>query len=583
MKLFRYQTNKICSKSYHPSFKSLKIIFLVLFLFLVCNTALAATLSFSPSTRTYTVGSSITVNILVSSSDKIMNAASGNISFPTNLLSVSSISKEGSIVNFWAQEPSFSNVTGSVNFEGVLLPPGFIGNSGKLLTVIFKTKSAGQADLNFISSSVLAADGNGTNILASSGSASFQIVLGEAQPTIITPVTPGVPGAPEIISTTHPDSTKWYTIADASFSWNVNKDTLGVSVLLDGKAKSSPIVLYDPPIVSKEVNDLEDGIWYFHAQLKNDKGWGAIAHYKIQIDTEKPISFDITEIKRADPTDPLVKFIFDAVDETSGIDHYEVKIDTDPVENWQPQDSQIYETTVKKGGVHSILVRAVDKAGNFLVDVAEFNVKALDAPIITDYPREVVNNEMFTVVGTTKYPNSQANLFLQNENGVLKNYSAKVDKTGNFSITSSNGLRNGLYTAWVEITDSRGAKSLPSEVVTIYVKQSTLISIGSWVVNILAVIIPLLALIFLLIFLLWYVWHRFIILKKKTKKGVTSVKTVLHKVFGLLNVAIKDHIKILEKTREKRELTADEEEIIKQLEKNLDNAENVIKEELEDL
>ena len=59
--------------------------------------ASAASLYFSPSSGSYTVGSTLSVNIYVASADQAINAASGVISFPSDKLEVVSLSKSGSI------------------------------------------------------------------------------------------------------------------------------------------------------------------------------------------------------------------------------------------------------------------------------------------------------------------------------------------------------------------------------------------------------------------------------------------------------------------------------------------------------
>ena len=66
-----------------------------------------------------------------------MNAASGVISFPADKLEVVSLSKTGSVFTLWVQEPSFSNSAGTINFEGIVLNPGFIGAAGKTPTIKF--------------------------------------------------------------------------------------------------------------------------------------------------------------------------------------------------------------------------------------------------------------------------------------------------------------------------------------------------------------------------------------------------------------------------------------------------------------
>jgi len=110
-------------------------------------TAQAASLYFSPSSGTHAVGTSFTVSVYVSSADQAMNAASGVISFPSDKLSVESLSKSGSVFSLWVQEPSFSNSAGTINFEGIVLNPGFTGASGKAINITFKTKAAGSTRL----------------------------------------------------------------------------------------------------------------------------------------------------------------------------------------------------------------------------------------------------------------------------------------------------------------------------------------------------------------------------------------------------------------------------------------------------
>ena len=160
MKSFKDLKSKMSSKNYFDM-KNIKIIslFISLLLFFgLVSISSAATLVFSPLSGTYSEGSYIKVSVMVSSSDKVMNAASGAISFPSNLLSVSSISEDGSIMNVWPQAPSYSNTDGTINFQGVVLPPWYTGSSGKLITITFKAKAMGTANLSFRSGSVRAVD-----------------------------------------------------------------------------------------------------------------------------------------------------------------------------------------------------------------------------------------------------------------------------------------------------------------------------------------------------------------------------------------------------------------------------------------
>jgi len=544
----------------------------------------AATLYFSPSSGTYTVGSTVSVSAYVSSVDQAINAASGVISFSKDKLEVVSLSKTGSVFSLWVQEPSFSNSAGTVNFEGILLNPGFTGTSGKLITVNFRIKAAGIAALNFSSGSVLANDGQGTNILTSLGNASFS--LGGAGPAApeaeIPPAVAGTPAAPQIFSPTHSDPNKWYALNDAKFTWSLSPDITGVRLLVGRIPNAVPTVTYIPPIDSRELSDLADGIWYFHVRLRNNAGWGGISHFRFQIDTEKPSKFEIQKIKREDKTNPRVKFVFDSRDETSGIDHYEVQIDDGGSQIWQDDGSGVFETPVLGPGKHTLIAKAFDKAGNSLANSAEFIIEALEPPIITDYPKELASDEILIVKGYT-YACAQAVIWLQRGKDEPKGQIVKCDNNGNFTFIAEEKLKDGIYRLWTESVDERGARSKPTDKATIVVEQPAILKIGTRAVTILTIVVPLVALIILLLALIWYGWHKFLSFRKKIRKETKEAEQALRRAIKLLKEDIKNQIKLLEKTKSKRQLTEEEGKIIKQLRKDLDDAEKFVGKEIKDI
>lgn len=488
--------------------------FTFVFLMIMPQVANAANLYFSPSSGSHAVGAVLSVSVYVSSADQAMNAASGIILFPQDKLEVSSLSKMGSIFGLWVQEPSFSNSGGTINFEGIVLNPGFTGPAGKILTINFRVKAAGQASLTFSSGSALANDGKGTNILTGLGNATFS--LGGAVSTTVPEAAPGkstAPGGPVLSSPTHPDPDKWYANDNPTLTWKLSPEITGVRLLVGRLPRAIPTISYAPPVSSKELSALEDGVWYFHARLRNSAGWGDTSHFRFQIDTEKPDRFDITEIVRSDLTDPKVKFTFDANDKTSGIDHYEVSIDNESPQIWQDDGSHIYETNALSSGRHILIAGAADKAGNTLANSAEFMVEKL----------------------------------------------------------------------LVQAVDDRSAQSKPSDTVTTAVGRPAFLKLGSWAISVLSVVVPLVALTFILLFIIWHGWHKFSLFRKKLKKEVHEAGSVLHRTFDLLKEDIREQVKMLEKTKTRRELTNEEEKVIRRLKKDLDDAEKFVREEIEDI
>lgn len=137
----------------------------------------AASLYFSPLSGTFSINENFTVRVLVNT-DAAVNAVSGLINFPTEYLEVISLNTAGSAIDFWVQDPSFSNrgVSGNVHFEGVILNPGYTGTQGRMLNIVFRAKKLGTTSISFNELSILANDGAGTNIASASGSASFSFI-----------------------------------------------------------------------------------------------------------------------------------------------------------------------------------------------------------------------------------------------------------------------------------------------------------------------------------------------------------------------------------------------------------------------
>ena len=188
--------------------------------FLGPGLAAAASLYSSPAVGNISLGQTITIGIYVSSPHQAMNAISGSLNFPADKLEVLSVSKSGSIVNLWVQEPSFSNSSGMLNFEGIVLNPGFTGSGGKVISIQFRAKNIGTSLISFSSASILANDGNGTNILSGLTGSSLSVqqqgnTVPGTDPIGVDPLTPQ---SPIIISQTHPDQEKWYRFGFFIFS-----------------------------------------------------------------------------------------------------------------------------------------------------------------------------------------------------------------------------------------------------------------------------------------------------------------------------------------------------------------------------
>ncbi len=565
----------------------LKILFLFSIFYFLFSAALveAATLYFSPSSGSFGIGQTFSAAVYVSSEDQTMNAASGVISFPKDKLEITSLSQSGSIFSLWVQEPVFSKSAGTVQFEGIVLNPGFTGSAGKIISVNFKVKSGGLASLRFSSGSVLANDGRGTNILADLGTANFNLATGGITPMTPETTTPssslGAPAPPHVSSSTHPDQNKWYSETKAKFNWDLPSDVTAVRVLIDKNSHSIPGVNYAPPISSKEIADLDDGIWYFHIQFRNSYGWGAISHFRVQIDTKSPEPFSIKIIDGKETENPRPTIVFNTVDTGSGIDYYKVKIgDSDFLDISQEEvKSNPYTLHPQMPGKHTILVQAFDKAHNHTVAVEEFVVKAIESPKITDYPQKLYSGEPLIVKGTT-YPNVQITLWLQREDDKAESQSIKSDENGNFALVYKENLKDGIYKMWAEAVNEQGAVSYPSEKLTFIVALPSVLKFGKIAINYLTILITLLILIAVLGGIIFYVFYRISLWRKKLRKQTKEAEGALEKAFWALRQEVKEQI---EKFDKKPGLSKSEKEISDKLQKALNIAEKFIGKEIKDV
>ncbi len=511
----------------------------------------AANLYFSPSSGNYGTGQTFTVSIYAGSTDQSMNAISGVVVFPSDKLSVVSLSKSASIVSLWVQEPSFSNGAGTVNFEGIVLNPGYTGSAGKIITIAFKTKQAGNAALSFTSSSLLANDGKGTNILSGIGTANFSIGITPKESTTST-VSSGAPQAPKITSPTHPDPGQWYSKSDATFEWTVPQDATRVRVLYDKFPYSQPTVAYNASLVKKDITSAADGIWYFHAQFTNSNGSGAISHFRFQIDTEKPDSFIIEEIPRSDPTDPVAQFTLTAMDKLSGIDHFEIKIDDglNPAVTWNGQSGATYRTKPIPPGKHTISAKAVDKAGNYAADFVDFFIQPLlETPVITDIEKEIPEGEIVSLRGNTKYRNDGDTVLVRIERGgrpTIVQTVRIIDDQGDFTFVLDQKLNRGAYNVSLRAVDSRGAQSEESPKSNFAVVSSGSLNIGNIVVSYLSLFLLSIIIISIIAFIGLYIWHKFTWFNKRLKNETNEEQMAVMRAFATLRDEIKGQIAMMD-------------------------------------
>ncbi len=541
----------------------------------------AATLSFSQTSDSYVVGSTFAIGVYVGSPDMAMNAASGVVSFPWDKLEVVSISKTGSIISLWAQEPSFSNSAGTVNFEGIVMNPGFIGASGKIISITFRAKAVGQANLSFSTGSVLANDGSGTNILTGLRVAVVNI---REKPVPVAPSTENIPedNAPMIVSTTHPDQAAWYADNNPEFSWNLPSDAREVRTLINGILKSAPNAREAELISRKKISGLSDGKYYFHLQIRTAAGWSGVAHYGVNIDMTPPKNFSITFPHGASSFEPQPVIIFNTEDAMSGISHYDVKVGKNDIGRISSTNLNPYPLPPQPPGTYKVTVIAIDKAGNSASALANYTIEKIEEPIIISYPKEILFNDLVNIRGIT-YQNSDISVSIRQGEMLISQENSRSNTLGDFSIIVTKRLEPGIYTFTVSVTDSRGAKSNETEAYTIVVKSQFLLSVGTFFFDYASAIIILFIVLACLIGAWLFISRRNSKKVRHLRREGYEAERALEKSFNRLRNDIDAHIALLKVLRSKRKLTKEEVLFLEEFKKGLTKAEDVIAKEIQDI
>jgi hypothetical protein len=542
--------------------------------------ASAASLYLSPATGVFSVGATFRVDVLLDTEGSAVNAAEGTLSFNAGQVKVLSVTNTNSIFNLWAVEPTFDNGGGTITFGGGS-PKGYTGSAGKVVTITFQALRESTSKVSFTAGAALAADGQGTNVIASMREGAYTIrARNEVQnPEYVAP--DNTPSAPAVTSSTHPDRDGWYPLTSAKLSWTLPEGVTELRTLLDSKSGTIPTINYRTPFTEKMIDDLPEGVSYFHLQAKNKAGWGRVAHVRLGVDTQKPERFTLAlEERTADNSSFAIRI--DSFDAGSGIGKYEFVIDDrEPVIHVEDGKKRFVLPALLPGR-HTIVAKAFDRAGNYLVDSLSIVIPALDAPRFTDYPSVVTTGTIIVAKGES-FADARVLVSLRRGSDVLATTTILADGTGAFTYVAPQKVSAGVYTLSAIAQDTYGGVSEPSVSVTIASNDSGIVRIGSIALSVMSVVVPLVALALLLLFMLLYGRYRVALMRHQLQKEVGEAETAVKNAFIALHKEATRNVSLLEKVGERRTLTSDEKEVLASLKGHLDTIEDRVMKELRDV
>ena len=324
--------------------------------------AKASSLTVSPPSGTFTVGSTFDVTIFLNTEKESINAVRIKLSFPPDKLQLVPDTAERSIITVYSSPPAFDNQKGIVDLQGGV-PGGINVSNGQVIKLTFRVKAVGESVLRFLDESqVLANDGVGTDVLKDTQNGVYKFILPP-------------PAGPIVVSPTHPDQAKWYAVPNAHLIWSPDSSGVdGYSYVISDMPTDIPDDISEGLRESVSYNGSQDGVRYFHIKSLNGGSWGGTTHFALNIDASPPAEFPITIVPSARTTSrqPIIQFT--TTDSFSGLDHYEMKlVRLNPVVQTAQADQPIFIEIISpyvfqelELGNYDVIIRAYDKAGNFI-------------------------------------------------------------------------------------------------------------------------------------------------------------------------------------------------------------------------
>jgi hypothetical protein len=340
--------------------------------------------------------------------------------------------------------------------------------------------------------------------------------------------------------------------------------------------------VYDSPIDSIDLA-LEEGVQYFHVQFKNADGWGKVTHYRLAVDTVSPSSFTLALPADADLSNPIQTFIASATDATSKVLKFKVQIDgAEPIEILDTEAKGTITLPQLAPGYHTVVAEGFDEAGNSSIASLSFTILAFDKPVFTEVPSMISAGVIPVFKGATR-PNAEVIVTFFKVGANPVETSVRSDAHGAFTFIPDSALQEGVYDITARAVDQYGAQSAMSDAVRVAVQAPGYVRIGSLLVSVLSVIVPLIALSGLLIVTFIYTVRRTRRMRRGVLREAHEVVMVLDREFASLMSMLDSEATTLSSGRKTGKLTKAEDELFMSLTKALKDAKQTIVKEVADV
>ena len=170
-----------------PLNQAIAVISILIGLILCPAFALAADVVILPEQKSVIANAEFVTDITINTGGESINAFSGTITFPTDLITLKEVRLGSSIINYWIDKPLLNET--EITFAG-MTPGGFTGDHGLLFSLIFTATHEGQGTIKINNPEFLKNDGFGSAANLAVGHSAITILPPDQRRSIKIPPIP---------------------------------------------------------------------------------------------------------------------------------------------------------------------------------------------------------------------------------------------------------------------------------------------------------------------------------------------------------------------------------------------------------
>jgi len=299
-------------------------------------------------------------------------------------------------------------------------------------------------------------------------------------------------------------------------------------------------------------------------------------------DNEPPYPFEITVDNEGDSANPQPLLYFETGDEISGISYYELKIDEGDTFSLLSGQTTPFRLPYQTPGTYSILVRAIDGAGNYTEATRELKIESISVPQITVCPKNFISGEEILYIEGTALPNHIIIISFKSGENLVKTEEVFSNEKGEWSFGEEGLFKPGIYKISVKAESLNGAVSNSSEECIFKTILSGL-SIGPWMISYSTLILIANLLLILLLIIGSYLLFKIKKNQSSIERETLDLKNKFSKEYEELKMDIEKELEILKMARGEREISEEEKRREEELLKNLEDVKKVLEKELKDI